>query len=165
MLRWLAENGYELGNHTHDHLPFGDMSATEVQSELVRGKRVITGAVPGAKVLTLSLPLGVMPNPASLARRGEWDGERYEHAGVFLVGAEPAPSPFSTSFRPGAIPRIRTSPPGARDPRFGSTFWLDELRKEPERRYVSDGNADVISFPAARVADLKPRLRKYANPY
>jgi hypothetical protein len=165
MLRWLHASGFELGNHTRDHIPFGGMSASEVQRQLATGKQLIVDAVPGAKVRTLSLPLGVMPDPPALARRGRWNGISYQHAGVFLVGAEPAPSPFAASFRADAIPRIRPSPPGARDGAFGSSFWLDELKQHPERRYVSDGDPARISFPRARGSVLAPRFRGKANPY
>ena len=164
MLRWLHENGFEVANHTLDHIPLRG-SATEVQRQLATGKKLIVDAVPGADVRTLALPLGVMPEPPTLARRGSWNGISYEHAGVFLVGAEPAPSPFAASFRPGAIPRIRTAPPGARDGDFGSAFWLDELKAHPERRFVSDGDLGKISFPRARAGDLAPRFRAKANPY
>jgi peptidoglycan/xylan/chitin deacetylase (PgdA/CDA1 family) len=165
MLRWLHDNGFELGNHTFDHVPFSGLTPAQVQRELALGEKVITDAVPGAQVTTMSLPLGVVPKPASLARSGSWGGIDYRHLGVFLVGAEPAPSPFSTAFRPGAIPRIRTTPPGAPDPIFGSTFWLDELKRHPERRYVSDGDPDTIAFPQERAAELAPRFRPRARPY
>ena len=163
MLRYLAENGFELGNHTHDHIPFTDMPRERVQRALVLGKQLIVRAVPGTPVRTLALPLGVMPEPASVARRGSWGGDSYSHAGVFLVGAEPAPSPFSKLFRPGAIPRIRTAPEATAE--YGSAFWLDFLRKHPERRYVSDGDPDRISFPASRSGELAARYRSRANPY
>ena len=123
MLRWLHDHGFELGNHTFDHIPFSRLSANEAPAELALGKKLITDAVPGAAVRTLALPLGAMPKPASLARAGEWNGISYRNDGIFLVGAEPAPSPFSASFDAGAIPRIRTG--GAQ---FGSTYWLDEPR-------------------------------------
>ena len=165
MLRWLHDKGFELGNHTRDHIPFGGMSAAEVQRQLARGKQLIVDAVPDAKVRTLALPLGVMPDPPALARRGRWNGISYEHAGVFLVGAEPASSPFARSFRPEAIPRIRPAPPSEGDAAFGSSFWLDELKRHPERRYVSDGDPSRISFPRARASDLAPRFRGKANPY
>ena len=165
MLRWLHEHGFELGNHTYDHIPFGGMSAVDVQRELALGKKLIVDAVPDADVTTVALPLGVMPTPARLARTGAWHGISYHHAGVFLVGAEPAPSPFSTSFRPGAIPRIRTSPPGAANGDFGGTYWLDELQRHPERRYVSDGDPDTISFPRALGEELAPRFRARARPH
>ena len=165
MLRWLARNGFELGNHTRDHVPFSGMSATEVQRQLVLGKRIIVNAVPGAHVRTLALPLGAVPKPAALARRGRWGGASYRHDGVFLVGAAPARSPFSRAFDPYAIPRIRTSPRGDANGEFGSTYWLDELRRNPERRYVSDGDPRTISFPAQRARELAPRFRKRARPY
>jgi peptidoglycan/xylan/chitin deacetylase (PgdA/CDA1 family) len=165
MLRWLHENGFELGNHTADHVPFNRMSAQEVQKQLAQGKKLIQDAVPDAKVRTMALPLGVMPDPPQLARKGSWNGISYEHAGVMLVGAEPAPSPFSTSFKPGAVPRIRTSPADARDPHMGSSYWLDDLKANPGRRYVSDGDPKTISFPKAKAGELAPRFRDRANAY
>ena len=165
MLRWLHENGFELGNHTFDHIQFGGMSPEQVQRQLVLGQQLILDAVPEAEVKTLALPLGVMPEPARLARSGSSGGKSYRHAGVFLVGAEPAPSPFSRTFRPGAIPRIRTAPPGANDPEYGSTYWLDYLRKNRGQRYVSDGDPDRISFPKARAGDLARRYKDRAAAY
>ena len=164
MLRWLAAHGFEIGNHTKDHIPFQLLNATQIQRQLVLGGRVITSAIPDAKVLTMALPLGVMPKPAVLARRGRWRGESYSFRGVFLVGANPAPSPFSRKFDPWAIPRIRTSPhSGVTD--FGSTFWLDYLAKNPGERYVSDGDPAHVSFPRARAGDLRPRFRARALAY
>jgi peptidoglycan/xylan/chitin deacetylase (PgdA/CDA1 family) len=166
MLRWLVQHGFELGNHTHDHLPLGSLSPTQVQRELVLGQKVITDAVPGVRVRTLSLPLGVMPRPAVLARRGRWRGRSYHNAGVFLVGANPAPSPFSSVFEPGAIPRIRSSHlpwNGERD--FGAAYWFDQLQRHPEQRYVSDGDPRTIAFPRTEAAQLAARFRSRARPY
>ena len=164
MLRWLVAHGFELGDHTYDHIPFMELNATQVQKELVKGERVITNAVPGAKVETMALPLGVMPNPRRLATSGRWDGESYRFGGVFLVGAGPAPSPFSTKFDPTAIPRIRTSPWAGKDD-FGSGFWLRILQQHPERRYVSDGDPKTISFPRALEGQLAARFSSRAKPY
>jgi hypothetical protein len=164
MLRWLVAHGFELGNHTYDHIPFNQLDETGVQKELVKGERVITSAIPGYKVETMALPLGVMPKPASLAVNGSWDGDSYHHLGVLLVGAEPSPSPFSSRFDPAAIPRIRTSPwDGKND--FGSGFWLRILQQQPERRYVSDGNPKTISFPRKLDSQLAARFDARAKPY
>jgi peptidoglycan/xylan/chitin deacetylase (PgdA/CDA1 family) len=163
MLRYLAEHGFEIGDHTKDHLPFTGLSPTEVQRQLVLGRRIIRAAVPDAPVATMALPLGAQPKPLRLARHGSWGGESYSFAGIFLVGAEPAPSPFSTKFDPAAIPRIRTSPSPRAD--FGSGFWLDELKHRPGRRYVSDGDPDTIAFPRSRAGELAARFRARARPY
>ncbi len=164
MLRWLAAHGFEIGNHTKDHIPFQLLNPTQIQRQLVLGGRVITSAIPDAEIVTMALPLGVMPKPAVLARRGRWRGESYTFRGVFLVGANPAPSPFSRKFDPWAIPRIRTSPHGGLAD-FGSTFWLDYLAKNPDERYVSDGDPAHVSFPHARSGDLRPRFRARALAY
>jgi peptidoglycan/xylan/chitin deacetylase (PgdA/CDA1 family) len=166
MLRWLVRHGFELGNHTFDHLPLGSLSTRQVQRELVLGQKVITDAVPGVRVRTMSLPLGVMPRPAVLAREGRWGGRSYRNVGVFLVGANPAASPFSRAFDPGGIPRIRSSHlPWNGDADFTAAYWLDQLRKDPDRRYVSDGNPRTISFPRAEAGQLAPRFQSRARPY
>jgi len=165
MLRFLVRSGFEIGNHTDDHIQFDRKDRVGIQRALVRGQRLIKRAVPGATVRTLSLPLGVEPRPRSLALRGRWDGESYRNEGVFLVGAGPAPSPFSRAWRPAAIPRIKTGPWHGGAPDFASGFWLDVLRRHPERRYVSDGDPSRISFPRALRPRLAARFRARANPY
>ncbi|MBD0291922.1 MAG: xylanase, partial [Thermoleophilia bacterium] len=59
----------------------------------------------------------------------------------------------------------RTSPPGARNGEYGSTYWLDFLRSNPERRYVSDGDPERISFPGDHASELAPRFQARANAY
>ena len=75
------------------------------------------------------------------------------------------PSPFSTKWNPGAIPRILTNPHwhGARDFTWG--MWLDLLERHPDLRYVSDGNAETISFPRANESELATRYAANARPY
>jgi peptidoglycan/xylan/chitin deacetylase (PgdA/CDA1 family) len=167
MLRWLAEHGFELGDHTKDHLPLNTLDDTEVQRQLVLGQRVITSAVPGTRVRTMALPLGAYPNTHSLAIRGSWGGESYHFAGVFLAGAEPSASPYAQRFDQTAIPRIRTTHyskwRGEHD--FTAGYWLDLLEKEPGLRYVSDGNAKTITIPHELEGKLATRFRSRAKAY
>jgi peptidoglycan/xylan/chitin deacetylase (PgdA/CDA1 family) len=162
---WLVAHGFELGNHTKDHFALNTLDATAVQRQLVLGNRLLNDRLPAYRVQTMALPLGALPHPASLALKGTWDGQAYRFAGVFLSGAEPAPSPFSTKWNPGAIPRILTNPRwnGARDFTWG--MWLDTLERNPDLRYVSDGNPETISFPRARQADLAAKYADRARPY
>jgi hypothetical protein len=44
-------------------------------------------------------------------------------------------------------------------------MWLDALERNPQLRYVSDGNAETISFPRARQVDLAARYRDRAHAY
>jgi peptidoglycan/xylan/chitin deacetylase (PgdA/CDA1 family) len=165
LLRWLVAHGFEIANHTKDHIPLNTLSATEAQRQLALGQKIITDAIPGAKVTDMALPLGAWPNPKSLAWRGSWGGIDYRINGVFEVGAEPSQSPYSTKFDEHAIPRIRTTPPGVGDQEWGSSWWLDILEDHPERRYVSDGDPKTVSFPHSHEDDLAPRFEPDAKPY
>jgi hypothetical protein len=164
-LAWLVEHGFELGNHTKDHIPLNTLNATGVQKQLVEGQRLIDGLVSGYQVKTMALPDGSLPKDHALAVSGSWDGQQYRFAGVFLSGAEPAPSPFSAKWNPTQIPRIRANGAwdGTRD--FTLGMWFDVLERNPVLRYVSDGNPNTISFPRSELSSLAPAYRSRAKPY
>ena len=164
-LRWLVEHGFELGNHTRDHVALNTIDGVAVQRQLVLGEHVLADRDAGYEAKTMALPLGALPNRRSLALSGRWHGESYRFEGVFLSGAEPAPSPFSKRFDPNAIPRIRPNPSwdGSRD--FTSGMWLDLLERNPGLRYVSDGNPATITFPRSKANELAPEYEALARPY
>jgi peptidoglycan/xylan/chitin deacetylase (PgdA/CDA1 family) len=164
LLAALASLGFELGDHTFDHANLGTLDATGVQREIVRGERMITDAVPEAKVWTLALPFGDFPRQRQLALRGAWDGQEYSYRGVFTVVGEPAQSPFSIRFDPLSIPRIESQPwRGEVD--LGSGYWLRYLNQHRSRRYVSDGDPKTVSFPRIFAEAVAPEYRNRANPY
>jgi hypothetical protein len=165
MLRWLNAHGFEVANHTKDHLPLNTLDPTQAQRQLALGQKIITDAIPGDRVVDMALPLGEWPKPKALAWRGSWHGIDYRIKGVFEVGAEPSKSPFARDFNAHAIPRIRTTPPGVGDQQFGSSWWLDILKHEPGRRYVSDGDPNTVSFPRAEESQLATRFEARARPY
>jgi polysaccharide deacetylase len=156
LARVLAAHGFELGNHTYSHAHLDELSDEEVQREIVRGNHVIHELLPGAPIETIALPFGLQPKNAALALAGSWGGERYRFKGAFLAGAEPAPPPFSTDFDPEAIPRIRSDPG---DLLNGSSDWLRRLEASPDLRYVSDGTARRITYPAALASMLADAFR------
>jgi peptidoglycan/xylan/chitin deacetylase (PgdA/CDA1 family) len=164
-LRWLVEQGFELGNHTKDHIPLNTLGPVGVQRQLVLGNRVLSNLLPDYRPQTMAVPLGSLPHPSALAVSGSWGGRSYRFAGVFLAGAEPAPSPFSTTWNPAAIPRIRTNPRGNGSRDFTEGMWLDILERNPQLRYVSDGDPERISFPRTKADQLAPQYRPQANPY
>lgn len=170
MLEHLHELGFELGNHTLTHERLDHLDAQGVQRELARGAQNIRDAVPDAEVRTMSLPLGLWPDDRSLVAEGSHDGIGYRHDGVLLVGSNPAPSPFHADFDGLAVPRIRSLPPDSYDPDdpdglMTSGYWFDVFEQAPERRYVSDGDPDTISFPADLEEELAEEHRDRAAPY
>ena len=158
LLRWLAGHGFELGNHSHDHEPLGPLADADVERQLVEGARVITDAVPNYAIRTLALPLGSMPKRPELAVRGRSGGETYGPYAVFLIGAHPAPSPYSQDFRRSAIPRIRSSHlPWASAEDYTFAYWMRELGRNPEQRFVSDGDPATVTVAAGDRARVLPR--------
>jgi hypothetical protein len=142
----LVAHGFEVGNHTYDHVPLR-LSPAKVQQQLGELAAMVTAAVPTVSPRTVALPLGVEPSHPALVRRGQWRSTSYVNEAVLLVGAEPAPSPFSLRWRAGAVPRIRSSSYRGGKGEFLSSWWLDQIRKGTVTRYVSAGNPGHVTVP------------------
>jgi peptidoglycan/xylan/chitin deacetylase (PgdA/CDA1 family) len=164
MLANLYELGFEIADHTYDHLDLATLDATSVQKEIVLCERVIAKAVPAQQVQTMALPYGAYPNPHKLALEGSWDGQSYKFRGVFEVGAGPAPSPFGINFDPLAIPRMRAGP-YRHQVDYVSGYWLHYLKLHPDQRFISDGDPNRISFPSVLAGAVAKQYRREANPY
>ncbi|MGZ8696186.1 MAG: hypothetical protein ACXWZ1_02410 [Gaiellaceae bacterium] len=107
----------------------------------------------------MSLPLGSLPRNQNLAVSGRWQGRRYGPYGVLLVGANPAPSPYSKTFDSKGIPRIRTSHGGwDGEPDYSFAYWMRELERSPASRFVSDGDPRTITVPKSTEDEVRPRL-------
>ncbi|WP_188194995.1 polysaccharide deacetylase family protein [Nonomuraea sp. SYSU D8015] len=145
-VRWLVDHGYEVANHTWGHPNLRALKKKKVREQIVRLERLLKKlGVPPSR--TMALPYGAMPHGKKVARRGSWDGTRYDFAGVFLAGAEPSLSPYAKKFDPGAIQRIQSNGKKGECRKWCSQHWLEWLDKHPGERYVSDGDPDRISIP------------------
>jgi peptidoglycan/xylan/chitin deacetylase (PgdA/CDA1 family) len=165
LMRELDELGFEVANHTHEHTPLRSLDAAGVQREIALNVATVREHLPDAEVATFSLPLGIRPEPVELAFEGEHDGVSYENEIILLVGAHPTPSPFHAEWSP-QVPRIRSAPSWeGGEPDYGSAFWLGVLEDNPDRKYVSDGDPDRISFPAELEDQLHEDHAERANPY
>jgi peptidoglycan/xylan/chitin deacetylase (PgdA/CDA1 family) len=139
----LAAMGFELCDHTLWHAQLDKYSDAVVQEQIARGLMAIDSAVPGYKVRSFALPLGVWPKNRALAKSGSWTDPKtgktvkYDFDAIFEVWGSPVPSPYSPSFNPLSVQRLKVtgnSLPNA----------LDHLDRTGER-YVSDGNASVVA--------------------
>ena len=70
-VKFLADEGFELCNHTLYHARL-DRAGAKVEEFIARGNMAIDSAVPGYKVRTFALPLGMWPQNRELAKRGTW---------------------------------------------------------------------------------------------
>jgi hypothetical protein len=150
----------EIGDHTMTHANLKRLSDTGVQAEIAGNLASIRKAVPGIDVTTMALPLGLHPANKALAAKGAARGTSYAFKGVMLVGAGPAPSPYSVKFKPLAVPRLLSGHDKSEP--FAATYWLNRMRTS---RYVSDGDPEHVSFPKASAAKLAPKFASMARPY
>lgn len=136
-LKFIVENGMEIGNHTLNHVYLNKVSASETVEQVGKEQALIDTAVPGYNATTLALPFGAYPAYPDAVRRGTYNGVHYQIRAMALVGAGPMPSPFSPQFDPERIPRIQAVDASLRI-KYTLPFWLDYFDRHPEARFVSD---------------------------
>jgi peptidoglycan/xylan/chitin deacetylase (PgdA/CDA1 family) len=141
-LNFLVQNGYEIGNHSYWHENLSKVDDLAVQKQLALAVKEIQSFVPGYQVKSFALPYGIHPNNRILARQGEYQGIKYNHNSVMLVGSGPVPSPYSTEFNPYKMERIQ-----AGDTPWGPKSFVEKFRKNPSLRFISDGDPVKITIP------------------
>jgi hypothetical protein len=149
-VKFLADQGFELCNHTLWHATLDRYSDAEVQAQIARGVLAIDSAVAGYKVRTFALPLGRWPKNRELARAGSWTDAktnrviRYTNDAILLVAGGPARSPHDPEFDALRLPRVQV---------FENELLtvLDGLDKHG-KRYVSDGDPTKVARPATATA-------------
>jgi hypothetical protein len=148
-VKFLADQGFELCNHTLYHARL-DRAGAKVEEFIARGDMAIDSAVPGYKVRTFALPLGMWPQNRELAKRGTWRDAKgrvvsYAYDAVLEVAGGPARSPFDPQFNPMSVPRVQVIGDSA------VTRTLNGLEKHGQR-YVSDGNPKTVAKPLTTAA-------------
>lgn len=156
-LKYLIDNGYDIGNHTIDHRGMRKVQSKEVIEEAI-GKQieVIRNILPDYTMNTYALCYGERPKMEGLDRylnSGIYEGVEYNNIAILNVGWNPAPSPTSTKFNPLSLPRIRASE--MKVDNVGIYNWIEHFDKNPEKKFISDGYVDIITVPE--------KLKDYIN--
>ncbi|HSL94027.1 MAG TPA: polysaccharide deacetylase family protein [Bacillota bacterium] len=138
-LKHLVELGFELGSHTYSHPFFNRVTDDEIRADIVKLQLQVWQAVPEYQIRALALPYGIAPKDRSVAVSGSHDGTVFRHSYLMEVGSDPAFAPEHVRHNPHSMPRM-----AATDELL--TRWLDWL-DGPLRRYISDGNPDVLTYP------------------
>lgn len=149
-VKWLADNGFELCDHTLWHAQLSKFPDAFVQEQIARNALAIDSAVPGYKIRAMALPQGLWPKNRALASRGSWTDPKtgktvtYDWPVVFEVSGGPMRSPYDPAFNPGSTPRIQV---------IGNAIEATINKLEQSgNMYVSDGNPSVVARPSASAA-------------
>ncbi|HYH80336.1 MAG TPA: polysaccharide deacetylase family protein [Longimicrobium sp.] len=111
-IRYLVRQGFEICNHTQWHARLDRYPDPFIQEQIARLALAVDSAVPGYRIKTLALPLGVWPRNRSLAWRGSWRDPKsgrtiaYDHPAVLEVSGGPNVSPFDPRYDGHSIDRI-----------------------------------------------------------
>ena len=148
-VQFLLDHGYEIGDHTVDHIDLRTISDDEIKDELGSAVDMMRDFDSRSQMEIISVPFGEYPDhgDTSIFEGFDLNGKHYGFKGALMVGANPGPSPVDSDFDPYWIPRIR----GSRDQ---IDKWFDFVDQNPGIMYVSDGNPDTITVPN----DLAPSL-------
>jgi hypothetical protein len=144
-VKWLADNGFELCDHTLWHAQLSKYPDAFVQEQIARNALAIDSAVPGYKIRSMALPQGLWPKNRALASKGSWTNPKtgktvsYDWPVVFEVAGGPMRSPYDPAFKPGSTPRIQV---------IGNAIesMINKLEKAGNM-YISDGNPAAVAKP------------------
>jgi len=102
ILKWLINNGYDVGNHTMDHIDLADVNKNEVQENIGGMYQILEKIIPGKYLPMLSLPYGSPYSKEhdnfSYILKGQYNDYEYKTKAILRVGWEPDYSPFHKSF-------------------------------------------------------------------
>ena len=146
-LRYLVEHGYDIGNHTMNHVPLGEADEGKILEELAGNMKLVRKYLPDYRQTSLALPLGSEPKDYSVLKYGEYEGVEIDFLASLLVGANPAPAPCDRYFDPLRLPRIQALDPSLDTGDSGIYAWIQYFMENPERRYVSDGDPSTVTIP------------------
>ncbi len=102
----LVEWGLEVGSSGMGGSTLSGKDAADVQRELGLSQTLLERWLPGYRVFSFSPSDDVLPRDRALLAAGEYDGMKYSYSAVVTGNGGLAPSPFSSSFDPFAIPRV-----------------------------------------------------------
>lgn len=164
ILKWLVNNGYDIGNHTYSHVDFTTTTSTETMEEVGIIYETLDSIIPGEYVNILALPFG---SPYSFDHENipyilnaEYNGKTYTTACTLQVGWEADYSPFNNAFNSQFIKRIR-----AYD-NDGESFDIEmNFNILKSNRYISDGDENTIVVPESAQEILGDTYNKEVKIY
>ena len=144
-LNYLIENGYEIGNHTYGHEKLNTLSSDQIQKTIGKQAHFLESFVEDYEVVHLSIPYGVRPDDDRIdfVFSGSYQEKPYKNISAVNVGWNPV-LPFGhEKFNPRSINRITC---GFDD--FELHYWLDYFEENPQKKYISDGDANTLVVPS-----------------
>ena len=143
IIKWLIDNGYDVGNHTMGHNNFSNIDSVKTQEVVGYMYNKLESIVGDKYSKIVALPFGSPYNKNhdnyKYIINGSYNGVEYKTDAALRVGWEPEVSPFNKDFDKTFLKRCRAYDNNGVD--FDIEMTLRILDKN---RYISDGNIDII---------------------
>lgn len=153
IIKWLVDNGYDIGNHTQNHLDIKKSTSDKVQKEIVYVYNKLEEIIPGKYVNIIALPFG---SPYTKTHENykyvlssTYDNKTYETISALRVGWEPELSSFDKDFDPTYLKRCRAYDNNGKE--FDIQMVFNNLEKY---KYVSDGNVNQIVIKQNEISKI-----------
>ena len=145
ILKWMVENGYDIGNHTQTHLDIKKSSGDRVQKEIAYVYYKLEELIPGKYVKIIALPFG---SPYTKTHDNfkyvlstTYNNKTYDTEAALRVGWEPEVSCFDKDFDKTFLKRCRAYDNNGKE--FDIEMVFTNLEKN---RYISDGDPNTITI-------------------
>ncbi|MBR2548689.1 MAG: polysaccharide deacetylase family protein [Clostridiales bacterium] len=151
VMKWMVDNGYDIGNHTYSHVKLGDCDADEIEKQVGSMYKLLDDIIPGQYVNIIALPYGspesISPDKPQYNKifEGTYNGFSYTTKATLLCAWTRSYSPFVRDYNHTAIRRIRAYDNNGEDWDIQMNF--EQLNNG--KRYISDGDPNTIVFPAS----------------
>jgi len=150
IVKWLIENGYDVGNHTYSHVDFTKVDSDKTEEEIGKLYNLLDSIIPGEYINVVALPFG---SPYKLDHdnmphifKANYNSKEYITKGALRVGWKAESSPYIVEFNPNFLKRIRAYDNNGEDFDIEMNFKLLE-----NTRYISDGNGKNIVIPKSKI--------------
>lgn len=153
ILKWLVENGYDIGNHTYSHVNFSKVDINKTMLEVGSIYEILDDIIPGKYVNIIALPYG---SPYNLNHENmnyifnsNYNNKDYNTKSALRVGWKAESSPFSIDFNPKFLKRIRAYDNN------GIEFDIEmNFKLLNNSRYISDGDVNTVVIPITKSDNL-----------
>jgi len=143
ILKWLVDNGYDVGNHTKGHANFSNIDTVKTQEVVGYVYKQLDEIIPNKYVKIVALPFGSPYNKNhanyNYILKGNYNDYSYETIAALRVGWEAELSPFNKEFDKTFLKRCRAYDNNGKDFDIEMNFRILE-----NKRYISDGNKNTI---------------------